>query len=265
MDKMLLLALAALSIVSCNEAQNKTTISSAQPVKSEARQPKNPRLLLESTFDEPTLGSALAGWNDQQHDTDAPWARTLSNKTLRFELRRNDAIVSSSRRSEITREGAGELWFGGRVFLENWQVDDGGESIIQWHSEANCPPLSLTLYGSDVILVQCPNGGLIQNKVGTIEDFNNKWVDLVFHIKWSHTDGLLQFWKDGQLLVDKKDLDMGTPNANLKLGINKWPWAPNGGSSKREIQSRVFYWDDFRIGNETASFKDVDPRQGSKP
>lgn len=218
-------------------------------------------LILESLFNTTDLATALKGWSDMQHSLSAPWSRTIVNNTLRFEVRPGDES-SSSIRSEITNSIAGDVWIGFKLKLENFAQDNkaGGESLgIQWHGNGsqNNPPLSLNLYGTDIVLVQCPDDkGLIQNPIAKLSDWNNRWVSLVFHTNWRTSGGAIEMWVDGKKVVSKLNINMGASDVNLKIGQNHWSWYRVTGITTKP---RVFYIDDLRLGNGSATYADVAP------
>jgi len=103
--------------------------------------------------------AAPPGWNRQ-------WCCDRSANTVtspvrngrysaRFELRRGDATVSSSKRAEVSepapRSGARERierWYGFSIFLPGeWVPDASAEILTQWHhaSDTGSPPLVLQL------------------------------------------------------------------------------------------------------------------------
>lgn len=220
-------------------------------------------LIVESTFES---SNYLANWLNMQHCcdysiTNSSTVARAGSKSVKFDLRRSDPIVSSSVRSEITQDiekESCERWYGLSYYLSNYTSDNGGESIIQWHDvDGSMPPLSLQVWGSDLIVVQGINGGLIQYNIGKVE--SNKWMDIVFHVKWSTgTDGILEVWRNGTKLVSKTGIKTNSKGGSyLKVGINKWSWAPGGGSSS--VSQRLFYVDELRIGNEKATYNDVKP------
>lgn len=244
------------SIVETVQPFNKPPVPTVNSVSSHRK-----NLLLESTFDQPTLAEALKGWSDEQHDEKALWSRTLNNKTLQFELRSTDAITSGSVRTEITHEVEGEQWYGGRVYLKDWAPDTGGESIWQVHGTTqDCPPLGIVIYGTDISLMQCPSDAIstTYTLIGNTNEWSNKWVDIVIHIKWdTKPTGFIEAWVNGEKKADKKNIITAIEPVYMKLGMNKWSWAPGGGASTQ--RKRVFQWDDFRIGNEKATYDDVKP------
>jgi hypothetical protein len=232
-------------------------------------------LIQENTFEESTLQQAIHGYQDLQHDVNAPWSRSLAKapvgrtgQVLRFELRKTDAEVSSSQRTEITYGNfapGSEQWFGGSVFLENWAPDDGGESILQWHgNRANCPPLALLMYSDEISIMSCPSDAISTRyfTVGSVKEWNNKWVDVVVHVKWAtNATGTLEVWINGVKKVSKiNNYVTASENSYMKLGMNKWGWEFGGTAPKR-----IFYWDDFRVGNAAATYADVAPDNGTTP
>jgi len=221
-------------------------------------------LLFESTFE----GKAyLAGWYNQQHCCDSSVSQINIARTgsgaVRFDLKRGDKVVSGSIRSEVGRDPEPlkcERWYGVSFYLDNYAFDGGAETILQWHHTAHIgsgsPPLGL----------QVTNGKLVV--VSSIDDNNNydgdlgeatehKWIDIVMHVKWSDTnDGFIEVWRDGAKKLSRHDVVTNTSPSYVKLGINKWSWMPGAVSTQKH---RVLYADEFRIGDENASYDDVKP------
>ena len=104
------------------------------------------------------------------------------------------------------------------------------------------------------------DGNFEYNDIGTV--VTGKWVDWVFHVVWSDkTDGSLEVWTDGVKVFTYNGITMETlPEGNyVKLGIYFWPFTNRPGSSNQtEI---ITYVDEYREGNEKATFADVDPGQ----
>ena len=79
------------------------------------------------------------------------------------------------------------------------------------------------------------------------------------HVLWSYgEDGVLQIWKDGELLVDRDG-----PNAfndaegpYFKMGIYKGWSNPD---TVGDVDSRLLYHDELRIGGPEAVYCDVAP------
>jgi len=82
----------------------------------------------------------------------------------------------------------------------------------------------------------------------------------VFHVKWSHkSDGILQVWKDGQLIVDKKGPNTYNDQVGpyFKIGVYKPDWKENPQASNTD--KRVLYFDQVRIGDNNAGYSAVTP------
>jgi hypothetical protein len=188
-----------------------------------------------------------------------------NGKAVKYDLRSTDAIVSSSKRSEMQLAGTdaaetSERWYGLRYWLEKYDADNGAESILQWHDGDNTtPPLSIQVQSGRMRVMQSFTSGNIPYDLGPTT--TGKWIDIVIHVKWSNTtNGLLEVWRDGVKMVSKSNARTNSKGGSyMKIGINKWSWAPGGGSST--ATQRIFYIDNFRMGNENAIYNDVAPTQ----
>jgi hypothetical protein len=216
-------------------------------------------LLLETLADG-TLAEALKGWSDEQRNKNG-YSLTVVDKALRFELRKTDPLISQSVRTEITKTIPAHSWFGGRVKLENWTANtgSGGESIFQVHSGQNAPPFGIVMWGDSIQFTLTPSDavGSKRIEIGKISDWNNKWKDIVLHLYFAKSGGVVEMWVDGVSVAKVSGLTSADLNLNLKLGQNNFAWAPGGGNSS--VTKRVFYWDSIRIGNASATFDDVKP------
>ncbi len=192
------------------------------------------------------------------------------NGALRFEVRQTDPVISGSVRSEITGKGYSneERWYGFRIRLEDWVVDNAGEHVIQWHPNDAKGSATLALWtsGGMYTLVISPHGN--DNRYyelgPVVPDVN---VDFVLHVKWTNgKDGLVEIWKDGKYITntvnDKKLPYKGITTwagCYLKLGINKFGWSYEPSKSESTSKKRVMYFEEFREGNEMARYEDVAP------
>lgn len=188
-------------------------------------------------------------------------------KSMRFELRDTDPVISSSVRTEMELNGISELetmerWYGLAYYLDNgWPEDSFAESILQWHdSSGPCPPLSIQVYDGHMWLQQCIEGiGNTPNDLGPV--IADQWFTVVLHVKWAvDSTGIIQCWVNGVSKVNKSGLRTNsTDGSYMKIGMNKFNWAPSGGALHSNQTLRVFYIDDIRIGNENATYNDVVP------
>jgi hypothetical protein len=224
-------------------------------------------LLLEATFDgtNPFAGFTLA--NEQyccSYSINQVANPQGPGQVIKYDLRSTDPIVSSSLRAEIQLQGtdapeSSERWYGLQYYLQNYGADPGPESIMQWHDiDGSCPPLSLQVAGGRLRITQCIDNGNTHNDLGPV--VSNTWFSIVARIKWASTNtGIIQVWRDGQRLVNKSNIRTNsTGGSYFKLGINKWSWAPPLVGSSNQTE-RIFYIDNFRMGNQNAFYNDVAP------
>jgi hypothetical protein len=236
-----------------------------------------PNLILENTFDEanPWVGFTLANkqYVPVSASDDRPQNITVANapdgkgKALKYVLNYNDPVISGSVRAEIQPAGSdnpeeSERWYGLKYWLEKFDTDDGRESILQWHDvDGTTPPLSIQAgSGSFTIMQSFSENGQNVNYPTELKTYETgKWISFVIHVKWTTAKtGVLQVWRDGKLVVDKHNVQTNSKGGSyMKVGINKWSWAPGGGTSTST--QRIFYIDNVRIGDERATYKDVAP------
>jgi len=206
-------------------------------------------------------------------------------KAVRFTLGAADPIVQGSRRAELVRGKyekdpiGSERWYGISIFLPtDWATDKNHKELIaQWHGTDEIelgeihrnPCLCLMVWGDGYRIRVQTSAERIQNENAPVEDVwrapveKDKWTDWVFHMKWSYKpDGLLEVWKDGKKIVDRKD----QPNCYndekgpyFKCGIYKPSWGE--GKVTEGVDKRVLYAGEVRVGDETSSFADVSTAQ----
>jgi hypothetical protein len=87
----------------------------------------------------------------------------------------------------------------------------------------------------------------------------NTWTDWVIHLKFTQPsykkEGYVQIWKNGKLVFDKKGHSLrNTTNISPKRKIGMY--AHQGWPSK-SINEMVMYHDEYRIGDQNASYKRV--------
>lgn len=225
-------------------------------------------LIFENSFE----GSPFTGFTTANHQYCCDYSITHVaapdgiGKALKYDLRKSDPTVSSSKRAEIQLAGPSgantldgmERWYGLRYWLQTYTIDEGAESILQWHdTDGSNPPLSIQVQGGRLRLTQSFRSGNTHTDLGPAT--TGKWINIVLHVKWSNDNtGLIECWYDGVKKVAKTNIRTNSAGGSyMKIGINKWSWAPNGGTST--ATQRVFYIDDFRYGTEKATYKDVAP------
>jgi hypothetical protein len=200
---------------------------------------------------------------------------------VRFELNRGDRLVHGGKRAELALDkipANSERWYGYRIMLPNdWKPDAAQEIVTQWHEypdfdlgeDWRSPPLAITIRNDkwgidnrwDPKRVTKnndprPEGGTAHLWSGPYQ--KGVWTDWVVRAKWSsQSDGLLQIWKDGVMVVNKRG-----PNTYndryapyFKVGIYKPSWKLNPQASV--VDKRVLYFDRMRIGDGSVGYNDV--------
>jgi len=184
--------------------------------------------------------------------------------SLRFELRKTDGDIGWSKRAEACRYTKSEpaqkceRWYAASTYLpSDYTTDPSPELVTQWHTDAGSPPLALWTHNGQWRITIF---GKYQTKLGNYE--KNKWVDWVYHVKWSAgADGLIEIWKDNKLVFTKVGANIYSNSiggAYMRVGIYKWPWK-SGSNPASTTTKRVMYIDEVRIGGENATYYDVAP------
>lgn len=215
------------------------------------------------SYTSPVLYGSLQKFASYSATRTASLART-GIYAVRYELRKTDGLIGYGKRTETCRYSKGEplgkleRWYAASYYLPSDYVSDAApESITQWHTNIGSPPLSLWTQNGQWRITRFGNK---QTIVGNYE--KNRWVDFVFHVKWSTAaDGLIEVWKNGVKVYTFTGVTMyaGTEaGAYMRTGIYKWPWNPTS-KIVSTTTKRVLYIDDVRIGNQYATYRDVAP------
>ena len=205
-------------------------------------------------------------------------------KSVRFDLFRTDPDVSKSKRAEMVRmpENASERWYGMSIFFpKDFQIDSVDELVEQWQDVPDfklgetwrSPSISLTFKKDkwdvnvawDERAVNADTLGHIsyegQKKYEVGNIVAGKWTDWVFHMKFAYdSTGVLEVWKNGQSVVQRNGPNFYNDQhyPYQKIGIYKYRW-----HDRQAIKSintrRVYFYDEIRVGNENATYKDVAP------
>lgn len=193
--------------------------------------------------------------------TEVPSPDGNDGKVIKYDLRSTDPIVSSSKRAEVqTKTNSAqesEAWYGFQFWLEKYDTDAGAESIWQFHDQdGTTPPLSIQIQNGRMRIMRSFTSGNLPVDIGPV--VTGQWVSFVFHVKWTTSEnGLVEYWVNG---AKQKNIVGRTNSAGgsyEKDGINKWSWAPGGGSST--ATQRIYYLGNYRQGNSKATYKDVAP------
>ncbi|MCY7276617.1 MAG: polysaccharide lyase [Phormidesmis sp. CAN_BIN44] len=244
-------------------------------------------LLLTSDFEAGTLG----GWNRETccgYSVQIVKSPSRSGKyAARFELKRGDPSVQKSKRTELVQKpipANSERWYGFSLMLpSDWQTESSFEIVTQWPSvpdfdlkeDWRTPSLYLSTRNKVWRITNrwdpkrrtrgndpSPEGGKATLWEGPYQQ--GIWTDWVVHVKWSSkSDGVLQVWKDGRLVVNKTGPNTYNDQQGpyFKMGIYKpdWRYDPKRSSTK----TRVLYVDEVRIGDHRARYAAVAPPANS--
>jgi len=203
------------------------------------------------------------------------------DNAAQFTLKQSDGVRRAELRSVNAVPANSEVWYGFSIYLPNsWVVDRGANDIIaqygappdrnlgETHSRGG-PPLALVVSGKNFRIVRRWD----TNSITTPKSVTNEesidigayktgvWTDFVIHIKWSYkSDGFIQVYKNGKLVVDK----IGPTNRNDQKGIffNTGIYKPKFETHPEEsdVDKRVLYFDEIRIGDAYAKYQDVAPK-----
>jgi len=189
--------------------------------------------------------------------------------SFRIDLRKSDPEVSGSKRVEIEVDNSisqpitATRWYGGSWLLPSpWTSDHFGESILQWHDlDGTSPPLAVITYDDSIWVRTNVNFNGHNYAVAAINDIKGNWMDMVLQVKWTTgTDGFIKCWINGTLKLNLSNITTNASTGSyIKIGMNKWNWAHDGDPNNSTVTKRVFFIDEFRIGNENATYEDVAP------
>ena len=174
-----------------------------------------------------------------------------------------------------------ERWYGFSMFFpsEGMKKDKYPGLVFQLHATPDHdldepwrqPPVAMTLgengmvadWTWDSVKVSPKNENIIKNRTyiefpGTREDYLDRWVDFVCHVKVDYTaasKGFIEIWVDGEKVADKQGIMFGY---NDELGL--YPsyglyWYKGKGEHDHWL-----YVDEIRIGGPDCSYEDVAPR-----
>ncbi|WP_138497994.1 polysaccharide lyase [Nostoc sp. PA-18-2419] len=193
----------------------------------------------------------------------------------RFELRRTDSDVATSRRVEAktTFLSQQEMWFNlNYLFPQDYTPEESREIIAQWHDLPDkgeswqMPSLNLWVSNNKINITnrwqlkkigdQNKFDGQLGYDLGDIK--RNRWTNIVVHIRWAlDNTGLIEVWRDGV----KKVNQVGPNRYNddlypyLKFGIYKFDWKTKPQAST--LNTRVLYIDDVRVGFKDSNYAKI--------
>ena len=96
---------------------------------------------------------------------------------------------------------------------------------------------------------------------GSIEADRGKWTDFAMEVNWQSSksgNGYLRLYKNGEKVIDHTGptwFEGKTSGPFFKMGVYK-----GSGAWKGEEAQSVLYFDEFRMGDKSASLKDLSPK-----
>ncbi|HEY1084862.1 MAG TPA: alginate lyase family protein [Prosthecobacter sp.] len=248
------------------------------------------RILFEDDFRTGTV----ARWNISENDryslpsaaperiavVDAPGLGN-GEKAVRFTVKR----APNSFRSEISlphEEGFQERWYAAKILIpEDWVLDPRKKTsdiVMQWHGipgnwRPTHPNLAVAVSNDGWFIKQSygsPQQGPTRTSVRLEEPVKRGvWVSWIVHAKWSPTEeGILQIWRDGKLVLDRKGPNVyGTIGEAytpyLKTGIYRPEWHMDTAKKLEAFNKepailthKTIYVMDVKIGSQRASLED---------
>ncbi|MBT3290353.1 MAG: hypothetical protein HN380_23620 [Victivallales bacterium] len=166
-----------------------------------------------------------------------------------------------------------EYWYGFSTYWpDSWKPDTQSELFAQWVGWRDYgPSLAIYIYGKNYRIKKRwarDSKGYRNLWQGGVEEDKGKWVDWVFHVRWSTgKDGLVDVWKNGKKIVSDRGRNCGPGDFAdyFKFGIYKWPWQNPPEKAPSTVTQRTLYIDEIRIGGKTASRDLVSPPQTGRP
>lgn len=226
----------------------------------------------------PNLG--YTNWDE----TCCPWSFTnsdsiSSSRMGRFELRKSDPSPqpNDSKRSQMEWNGfgvpMGATWYSANITPAPWMgIDLAPEDLFDLHDKmpGNAPSNWTNPFG-----IWNENGRWkvhITYSVNPVSTTNppisiyydlgpviaGKTINWTLNTNYSWRDsGFVKLYMDGKLVIDYKGpcaYNGALPDPYFKFGIYKWPWETGKPASSQV--TRVFYFDDLKIGGRSCTIAD---------
>ncbi|MES2650076.1 MAG: polysaccharide lyase [Bacteroidota bacterium] len=184
-------------------------------------------------------------------------------KAGRFELKDTDPLTSGGTRAEAKYPDLTHpnRWYSFAVYFPSseYKYDSEAEIISQWHQGKGVSPSMSVITRYNKIYLEIRTTPKIKTQFLLGDIVKNKWQTFVFHILHSNkSNGITEVWQDGRKIFTKTGANAYSFNKydkpNWKFGLYKWEW---NGSGKTDTKKRVLYFDNIRVGNEFAAFRDM--------
>lgn len=188
-------------------------------------------------------------------------------KSVRFEIREDQELVKTGKRAEacIVKGSEGEVgkeaWYSYAVLCPSvgYEYDTDREIINQWYQDGS-PSMTIRTE-EDRFLLEAGNtpDDRKEYDLGAIK--KDSWTTFVMHVIHSFgSDGLIEIWRDGVKTVTVNGGNMYDGILpKFKVGLYKSGFKYD----LSLVERRVIYFDNIRVGNEKATYRDMIP--GKQP
>lgn len=223
-------------------------------------------LIFHETFEGPEPFSSVHNKEVGDWDYALQYVDTVvydGNLSARFEIRDDQPLVAQGRRSEVTiiMGTNGQLtkkaWYSFAVYFPaSFASDTTYDVISQWYHQGS-PVRLLVKRDRFLIDVGCETESKEKMFVGDLT--RDTWHEFVFHFVHSASqDGYMSIWHNGKQKVERSGCNLyGESLPKWKVGIYKFSFEV--GTSL--VKNRVVFFDNIKIGNENARYRDMEPRR----
>jgi hypothetical protein len=243
-------------------------------------------LIFEETFEGPTpLSTAHStdfGADHAFRVVTSPVYR--GTKSARFELRETDPLVNSGKRAEVSiikGTSSRDRWYSFAVYFpaDGFTIDSQQEIFSQWHQSADkhlgespqSPATALRIKNDRFYLDTGYNADKVSD--GVYPESRKKidlglvtkdtWHEFVLHFIHSYgKDGLIEVWHNGKKVITHKGGNMynSASMPKWKIGVYKAAFKHH----RSDVNKRILYFDNIRVGNQNATFDDMTPGVDTK-
>ena len=182
--------------------------------------------------------------------------------SVRFEIRKDQDLVANGKRSEVvivkgTEGRIGEdTWYSFAVYLpkDDYLPDHELDVISQWHNDGS-PVRLLTESSKFKLDIGDEKGNKEEIDIGELT--TNKWHEFVFHFIHSNgAGGLIEVWLNGEKKIARSGGNAyNNELPKWKVGVYKSAFE----KAITNVDKRVIYFDNIRIGGEEASYGAMSP------
>jgi hypothetical protein len=225
-------------------------------------------LIFEETFEGPEPFSTAHSWDIGDWDYALQFVSSpvfQGTHSARFEIREEQPLVKDGKRAEvvIVKGSEGDIskntWYSFAVYFpsDGYEYDDKREAINQWYQDGS-PATSLRTE-EDRIILETGNEQDTRKEIDIGAITKDEWHTFVFHFIHSHgSDGLIEVWHNGNKTITRTGGNMYDDILpKWKIGLYKSSFK----SGTSDVNKRIIFFDNIRVGNEKATFDEMKPYQ----